>query len=90
MEDRLSGWHAPVPSSESSAVEQDYLAKWISPVAIFPCAASRDEASEASERLLADAFANGGWERVTRLYRNQDMAEESCWIRCAGWCLAYG
>lgn len=65
---------------------QDYLAKWISPVAIFPCAGSRDEGSE---RLLANAFAKGGWERVTRLYRNQDIADESCWIRGPGWCLAY-
>src|SRR5262245_10570609 len=65
---------------------QDYHAKWISPVAIFPCAESRDKGSE---RLLADAFAKGGWERVTRLYRNQDIADESCWIRSPGWCLAY-
>jgi protein-L-isoaspartate(D-aspartate) O-methyltransferase len=65
---------------------EDYLAKWISPVAIFPCAGSRDEASE---RLLADAFAKGGWERVTRLYRNQSIADENCWIRGPGWTLAY-
>jgi len=65
---------------------EDYLAKWISPVAIFPCAGSRDEASE---RLLADAFAKGGWERVTRLYRNQSIADENCWIRGPGWALAY-
>lgn len=64
----------------------DYLAKWISPVAIFPCAGSRDEASE---RLLADSFAKGGWERVTRLYRNQSMADANCWIRGPGWSLAY-
>jgi protein-L-isoaspartate(D-aspartate) O-methyltransferase len=65
---------------------EDYLAKWISPVAIFPCAGSRDEASE---RLLADAFTKGGWERVTRLYRNQSIADENCWIRGPGWALAY-
>jgi protein-L-isoaspartate(D-aspartate) O-methyltransferase len=65
---------------------QDYLAKWISPVAIFPCAGSRDDRSE---RLLADAFARGGWERVTRLYRNRDIADENCWVRGPEWCLAY-
>ena len=65
---------------------EDYLAKWISPVAIFPCAGSRDEASE---RLLADAFAKRGWERVTRLYRNQSIADENCWLRGPGWALAY-
>ena len=64
----------------------DYLASWISPVAIFPCAGGRDEASE---RALAEAFAGGGWQRVTRLYRNQDIPNERCWLRGADWCLAY-
>src|SRR5882757_5827559 len=65
---------------------KDYLAYWISPVAIFPCAGSRDEASE---RALADAFAKRGWERVTRLYRDQEIPAERCWLRGSGWCLAY-
>jgi protein-L-isoaspartate(D-aspartate) O-methyltransferase len=64
----------------------DYLAYWISPVAIFPCAGSRDEASE---RALADAFAKQGWQRVTRLYRDQEIPVERCWLRGPGWCLAY-
>jgi protein-L-isoaspartate(D-aspartate) O-methyltransferase len=54
---------------------QDYLAYWISPVAIFPCAGSRDDASE---RALAEAFAKGGWQQVTRLYRDQEIPEERC------------
>jgi protein-L-isoaspartate(D-aspartate) O-methyltransferase len=65
---------------------RDYLAYWISPVAIFPCARSRDEASE---RALADAFAKQGWQRVTRLYRDQEIPAERCWLRGSGWCLAY-
>jgi protein-L-isoaspartate(D-aspartate) O-methyltransferase len=65
---------------------QDYFAKWISPVAIFPCAGSRDEVSE---RALADAFVKGGWQQVTRLYRDSDVAAEDCWLRGSGWCLAY-
>ncbi|MGB6395817.1 MAG: methyltransferase domain-containing protein [Bradyrhizobium sp.] len=65
----------------------DFFAHWISPVAIFPCAGSRDEASE---RALAEAFAKGGWQKVTRLYRDQEIAEERCWLRGSGWCLAYG
>jgi protein-L-isoaspartate(D-aspartate) O-methyltransferase len=64
----------------------EYLAYWISPVAIFPCAGSRDEASE---RALAAAFAKGGWRKITRLYRDQEIAEERCWLRGSGWCLAY-
>jgi protein-L-isoaspartate(D-aspartate) O-methyltransferase len=65
---------------------KDYLAYWISPVAIFPCAGSRDEASE---RALAEAFAKGGWQKVTRLYRDQEIPGERCWLRGSGWCLAY-
>jgi len=65
---------------------QDYFASWISPVAIFPCAGSRDEVSE---RAPADAFASGGWQRVTRLYRDQEIPAERCWLRGSGWCLAY-
>jgi protein-L-isoaspartate(D-aspartate) O-methyltransferase len=64
----------------------DFLAQWITPVAIIPCDGVRDEASEAA---LADAFKKGGWERVTRLYRNDDVPEDRCWLRAPGWCLAY-
>ncbi len=64
----------------------DYLAYWISPVAILHCAGNRDEMAE---RALAEAFAKGGWQKVTRLYRNQEIPEERCWIRGSGWCLAY-
>jgi protein-L-isoaspartate(D-aspartate) O-methyltransferase len=63
-----------------------YRASWISPVAIIPCAGNRDETSE---RALAEAFARGGWEKVTRLYRNQELPEEHCWVRGPDWCLAY-
>jgi protein-L-isoaspartate(D-aspartate) O-methyltransferase len=50
------------------------------------CAGSRDQVSE---RALAEAFAKGGWQKVTRLYRDQEIPEERCWIRGSGWCLAY-
>ncbi len=65
----------------------DYFATWISPVAIFPCAGSRDQETE---RALAEAFAKGGWQQVTRLYRHQEIPEERCWLRGPGWCLATG
>lgn len=65
---------------------RDYLASRISAVAIFPCAGSREEVSE---RALADAFEKGGWEKVTRLYRGEGFADERCWVRGPGWCLAY-
>ena len=44
---------------------------------VFPCAGSREEMSE---RALAEAFARGGWQKVTRLYRDSDIADERCWF----------
>jgi protein-L-isoaspartate(D-aspartate) O-methyltransferase len=65
----------------------DYFARWISSVAIFPCAGNRDEVSE---RALAEAFDNkGALQKVTRLYRGGKIADERCWLRGPGWCLAY-
>jgi protein-L-isoaspartate(D-aspartate) O-methyltransferase len=63
-----------------------YHAQWITPVAVIPCEGGRDDLSEAA---LAEAFARGGWERVTRLYRTQDLPEDRCWLRTPGWSLAY-
>ncbi|TWB93404.1 protein-L-isoaspartate(D-aspartate) O-methyltransferase [Bradyrhizobium macuxiense] len=63
-----------------------YQAAWISPVAIIPCDGGRDEASE---KVLAEAFASGGWQKVTRLYRDAELPDERCWLRGDGWCLAY-
>lgn len=64
----------------------EYSARRISGVRIFPCAGARDEAAE---RALSDAFDKGGAERVTRLYRRDDVPAEQCWLRAPGWCLAY-
>lgn len=38
---------------------------------------------------LADSFEKGGAENVTRLYRDQQMPDEQCWLRGEGWCLAH-
>lgn len=65
---------------------RDYRARWLSPVAIFPCERMRDAASEAA---LAAAFEKGGWRDVTRLYRGDDAPAENCWVRAPGWSLAY-
>jgi protein-L-isoaspartate(D-aspartate) O-methyltransferase len=64
----------------------EYLASRISGVAIFPCAGARDN-DEAT--ALAEAFARGGAEKVTRLYRHNDVPGADCWLRGKGWCLAY-
>jgi len=60
---------------------EEFLAQRVSSVAIFPCDGARDAASEAA---LAAAFDGGGAERVTRLYRRDDLPEEECWL-----CLLY-
>jgi protein-L-isoaspartate(D-aspartate) O-methyltransferase len=65
----------------------NFLAQWIGPVAIIPCEGARDETSEAA---LAEAFKKrGAWLLVTRLYRHNDVAQDRCWLRASGWCLAY-
>jgi protein-L-isoaspartate(D-aspartate) O-methyltransferase len=62
----------------------EFLARWISAVAIFPCEGARDPLSEAA---LAEAFAKGGWQQVTGLSRSNDVPEDRCWVRAPGWCL---
>src|ERR1700757_2592717 len=64
----------------------EFLARRISGVAIFPCESGRDEAGE---RARGAAFDKGGAERVTRLYRRDDLPEDQCLLRAPGWCLAY-
>ncbi len=62
-----------------------YSAKWISPVAIFPCAGDRDGDAE---RSLAAALAGGGVLNVARLDRTPHAPAETCWLHGDGWCLA--
>jgi protein-L-isoaspartate(D-aspartate) O-methyltransferase len=64
----------------------EYVAQWITPVAIIPCASCRDPESETA---LSAAFEKGGWERVTRLYRHDEVPADRAWLSAPGWCLAY-
>jgi len=64
-----------------------YRARWLSPVAIYPCAGARTPAADAA---LRRAFKRGGWERVRRLYLGDDVPKERCWVRGAGWGLTFG
>ncbi len=64
----------------------DFHAKWISPVAIFPCAGARDDTSE---QAFAKALSTGRWGEVTRLYRRDDLPDAQCFLKAPGWCLAY-
>jgi len=63
-----------------------YFAKWISAVGVYPCEGGRDDASEAA---LDAALQRGGSQDVTRLYRTDDLPADRCWLRAPGWSLAY-
>jgi protein-L-isoaspartate(D-aspartate) O-methyltransferase len=65
---------------------EEFYACWIGPIAIFPCEGVRDTSSEVA---LVAAFKKGGWKRVTRLYRNNGVPEDRCWLRTPTWSLAY-
>lgn len=62
-----------------------FSARWASTTAIYPCA-GRDQSTEAA---LGAAFAAGGAEKVTRLFRTDDIPDERCWVRGKGWSLAF-
>jgi protein-L-isoaspartate(D-aspartate) O-methyltransferase len=63
-----------------------FAARWISPVAIFPCHGGR---AVAPSRALTRALKAGGADRVRHLYRHNEVPDERCWLRGEGWCLAY-
>jgi protein-L-isoaspartate(D-aspartate) O-methyltransferase len=65
---------------------ETFDARWISPVAIYPCLGARDETSEAA---LIEAFETGGWLNVTRLRREDRRADTDCWVSGPTWSLAY-
>ena len=62
-----------------------YAARWISPVAIFPCAGNRDEAAE---RVLATSLGKPGTSEVARLLRHAHAPGADCRVHGDGWCLA--
>jgi protein-L-isoaspartate(D-aspartate) O-methyltransferase len=64
----------------------EFQARWISPVAIYPCAGLRDEAAE---KVLAHAFENGDPRRVRRLHRHDQLPDDRCWLRSPGFSLSY-
>jgi protein-L-isoaspartate(D-aspartate) O-methyltransferase len=64
----------------------DYYARWKMDTLIYPCIGARDEQSEVA---LANAFKTGGWDKVTRLYRTEEISDERSWVRGSGWSLAY-
>jgi protein-L-isoaspartate(D-aspartate) O-methyltransferase len=64
----------------------EFHARWISAVGVYPCEGGRDEASEAA---LNAALTAGGWEKVTRLCRTDNVPQDRCWLKAPGWALTY-
>jgi protein-L-isoaspartate(D-aspartate) O-methyltransferase len=65
--------------------ETGYAARFISPVAIFPCIGSRDV--EANQRLR-EAMSKGTWGTVESLRREPHEASETCWLHGEDFCLS--
>lgn len=61
-------------------------ADFVGPIGVFPCEGAREEVSE---RALAAAFESGGFERVKRLRRTDEVADADCWVKAPGWSLTY-
>jgi len=55
------------------------------PAAFIPA----EGADPVADAALAAAIEKGGARNVTRLYRDDDIPEERCWLRGEGFCLAY-
>ncbi len=65
---------------------EGFDADFIGPIGVFPCEGGRDETSE---QALANAFKKGGFERVKRLRRTDDVVDTDCWVKAPGWSLTY-
>ncbi|MDT5059656.1 MAG: protein-L-isoaspartate(D-aspartate) O-methyltransferase [Acidobacteriota bacterium] len=65
--------------------EKGYAARFISPVAIFPCIGSRD--AESNQRLR-EAMSKGTWGTVQSLRREPHEPSETCWLHGEDFCLS--
>lgn len=63
----------------------EFHARFTGPVWVFPCEGLRDAQSVAA---LDAAFAKGGHQAVTRLYRDDLPEDVEGWVRGPGWALA--
>jgi protein-L-isoaspartate(D-aspartate) O-methyltransferase len=66
---------------------EDYEAAFVGPIGVFPCIGARDEASEAA---LSEAFRRGGFDKVRKLRRTDDVPDSDCWVKAPGWSLTFG
>jgi protein-L-isoaspartate(D-aspartate) O-methyltransferase len=64
---------------------ENYEARFLSPVMIFPCIGSRDEESN---HRLRDAMKLGTWTTVQSLRREHHETGETCWLHSEEFCLS--
>ena len=62
-----------------------YAARFISPVAIFPCVGARDVAAN---QHLREAMSKGTWMTVRSLRREEHEASATCWLHGEDFCLS--
>ncbi|MDQ3817511.1 MAG: methyltransferase domain-containing protein [Acidobacteriota bacterium] len=62
-----------------------YSARFISPVAIFPCIGARDETLN---QRLRESMTRGTWGAVQSLRRDQHEATDTCWLHAEEFCLS--
>jgi protein-L-isoaspartate(D-aspartate) O-methyltransferase len=71
----------------------DYFAKGLSKVAVYPCeGCGREAAAEVALTAAIDKddeMKEEGWKKVTRLYRSDNTPADRCWLRATDWSLAY-
>ncbi|RYD87743.1 MAG: methyltransferase domain-containing protein [Sphingomonadales bacterium] len=81
-----SGQHPPGAVFCFTRHGDAFAARYVSPTAFIPCEGLRDEGDGDA---LAEAFAKGGAQQVTRLVRGAAPPERQCWLRGNGWSLCY-
>jgi len=64
--------------------EGRYEARFVTMVAIYPCAGARDPETN---QALMQAFMKGGFEKVRSLHREPHDPSPACWLHRTGWCL---
>jgi protein-L-isoaspartate(D-aspartate) O-methyltransferase len=64
--------------------DDHFDADFVGPIGVFPCEGARDQVSE---RALAAAFQQGGFEKVKRLRRQESVSDS--WVSAPGWSLTY-
>lgn len=64
---------------------QEYAARFVSPVSIYPCIGARDEEMNTK---LREAFMRGTWATVKLIRRDTHEPSNTCWLHGSDFCLS--